>query len=153
MLLCESRRRRHVKASTEEMRDKNRARPSRHETLGEVQPRRERSDIEVHRHRDQPVRFQDAHHVRVGDGRHEDLVACSEAALSFDAGKWRRILENYVVAGERVLEPDRAGDARLLDALGASLRHEWLETDESLRARSAGLVPITDDNMGTEWGR
>jgi len=75
------------------------------------------------------------------------------AALSFDAGNWRRMLENYVVAGERVLEPGRAGDARLLDALGASLRHEWLETDESLRARSAGLVPITDDNMGTEWER
>jgi len=85
--------------------------------------------------------------------RFANFVACSEAALSFDAGNWRRMLENYVVGGERVVEPDRAGDRRLLDALGASLRHEWLETDESLRARSAGLVPITDDNMGTEWGR
>ena len=82
-----------------------------------------------------------------------NFIACSEAMLSFDAGNWRRILESYVVGGVRVVEPGRAGDRRLLDALGASLRHEWLETDESLRARSAGLVPITDDNMGTEWGR
>jgi len=84
--------------------------------------------------------------------RFANFIACSEAMLSFDAANWRRVLESYVVDGERVVEPRRAEDRRLLDALVARARRDWLETDESLRARSAGVVPITDDNMGTEWG-
>jgi hypothetical protein len=84
--------------------------------------------------------------------RFANFIACSEAILSFDTANWRRMLESYVVEGERVAEPGRAGDGRVLDALAARARRDWLETDESLRERSAGAAPITDDNMGTEWG-
>jgi len=82
-----------------------------------------------------------------------NLIACSDERLEFDFGRWRRSLENYVVAGERMIRPGSAEDRRLLDALEARLRAGELATDQDLRARSAGLVPITDDNMGTEWTR
>ena len=82
-----------------------------------------------------------------------NFIACSDERLEFDFGRWRRSLESYVVAGERLIRPRSAEDGRLLGALEARLRAGGLVTDKDLRARSAGLVPITDDNMGTEWTR
>jgi spermidine synthase len=79
------------------------------------------------------------------------MIACSDARLEFDFGRWRRSLESYVVGGERQFRPGRTEDLRLLDGLEASLRAGGLVSGDKLRARGAGLAPITDDNMGSEW--
>jgi hypothetical protein len=64
----------HVEAPAEEVSDKHRPRFPSHQPLCQVEARREGDDIEVHRHSDEPVRFDDADHVRMRDRGHEDLV-------------------------------------------------------------------------------
>ncbi len=62
-------------AATEEMRDQDCPGAVSHQSLGQLQPRRQRGDVEVDGHRHQPVRLQDADHVRVRDRRNKDLRA------------------------------------------------------------------------------
>lgn len=68
----------HVEASAEKVGDKDRPRFASHQALGQVKTWREGADIQVDGHRDEPVGFDDANHVRMGDRRHEDLVPGSE---------------------------------------------------------------------------
>jgi spermidine synthase len=87
-----------------------------------------------------------AHTLRLAN-----CIAASDAPIAFDVDAWKRVLERYTVAGERVFDPVRPGDRRWLDDLGASLRDTLIEPEQRLRERLRGLEPITDDNMGAEW--
>ena len=63
-----------VEPPAEQVSDKNRPGLGRHQPLGHLQPWGKGGEVQVDRHGDQTVRFDDADHVRMRDGRHQDLV-------------------------------------------------------------------------------
>ncbi|MDJ0975033.1 MAG: fused MFS/spermidine synthase [Planctomycetota bacterium] len=90
------------------------------------------------------------HAMRVGN-----FLAVSDAPLRPDGERLARTLRAYRIDGAApvgtaaieamVALTKRVDDPALLDA-----RHV-LETGASIRARTEGMAPITDDDMGTEW--
>ena len=91
--------------------------------------------------------------------RFNNHMALSREALDVDFERWRRTLLAYRIDGRAVLdlshEKDAAKLAELLrprDTWRANRTAEGLmEGCDSILARTQGLAPITDDNMGTEW--
>jgi hypothetical protein len=93
--------------------------------------------------------------------RFSNELVVSTAPLELDFERWRRTLEACRIDGRPVLDPARPEDARALDglvALHADLHPDragrpsrQLEPCPEIVARTAGLEPITDDNMGSEW--
>jgi spermidine synthase len=92
--------------------------------------------------------------------RLSNQLAVSTSPLDLDFARWRATLAAYRIDGRPVLDPARAEDRRTLDglmSLEASLAADAggpaapIERCRSVLARTAGLEPITDDNMGTEW--
>src|SRR5450759_432681 len=63
----------HIHATAEEVRHQHGRGARCDQPLGEVQPGRERRNVEIDRHRDQSVCLQDADHVRVGHRGDKDL--------------------------------------------------------------------------------
>jgi spermidine synthase len=96
------------------------------------------------------------HGVRI-----EAFAAVSDQPLQIDADRWIRTLMRWRIDGKLVLDLTRDGDRKLLDRLKADVADlgnrekptadRWIEDCPSILARSEGFVPITDDNMGTEW--
>jgi spermidine synthase len=76
----------------------------------------------------------------------------SDAPIDWDFQHWRQTLESYVIDGERQFRPDSAEDRALLDAVTSPDNVRTLiEECPQLLARTEGKMPVTDDNMGTEW--
>jgi hypothetical protein len=59
-------------------------------------------------------------------------------------------MREYRIYGTAALDPDSADDERLRHLVIEDIRQD-LEPRDRILARTAGLSPITDDNMGTEW--
>lgn len=72
-----------------------------------------------------------------------NCLALGDAPLRFDRGRWLEAMRRYPHSGP-VLSEARLRE--LADRLEANL-----ETRESLLVRTRGALPVTDDNMGTEW--
>jgi len=84
--------------------------------------------------------------------RFANFVAGSETMLSFDAGKCGRMLENYVVGGERVVEPDRAGTGGFsMRSARACATSGWRrrEPPGALRGPSSRSPTTTWERVGT----
>jgi hypothetical protein len=91
--------------------------------------------------------------------RFSNHMALSREALDVDFDRWRSALLAYRIDGRAVLDLSREADAAKLAEL-MSPRDTWrenrrdeglMEPCESVLARTRGLEPVTDDNMGTEW--
>lgn len=90
--------------------------------------------------------------------RFSTVLAVSTAPLALDFRAWRAALEAWRIDGRPVLDPARDRDRRVLDGLmslersvGAADPRAPIEPCARILARTAGLEPVTDDNMGTEW--
>jgi spermidine synthase len=79
--------------------------------------------------------------------RFSNQLAVSDAPLVADVDRWRRTLRAWRIDGRPVLDPARPEAARVLDTLAGVAP----EPCAAVLARTAGRVPVTDDNMGTEW--
>jgi predicted membrane-bound spermidine synthase len=93
--------------------------------------------------------------------RIEAFAAVSDQPLQIDAERWIRDLKQWRIDGKPVVDLARDADRELLDRFAANVGDlndrtkppvdRWIEDCPSVLARSPGFVPITDDNMGTEW--
>jgi spermidine synthase len=87
-----------------------------------------------------------------------NFVAVSDAPITLDRERWRALMLDYRLDGERVLDLSRKDDQIAMDSvlgLADSLRSPpvsyGLESRESLIGHVADGVVITDDNMACEW--
>jgi hypothetical protein len=66
---------------------------------------------------------------------------------------WRAVLESYGIDGRPQFDAQNAEHRATLDSLMAiqeSAQHT-IEDCPDVLARTAGKMPVTDDNMATEW--
>jgi SAM-dependent methyltransferase len=81
--------------------------------------------------------------------------------LPVDAARWRSNLLATRIDGKPILNLSRQEDANQLDhlmaipgyarVLSSNPAKQPLEACANVMRRNAGAVPVTDDNMGTEW--
>ncbi|MBR0801105.1 fused MFS/spermidine synthase [Bradyrhizobium jicamae] len=84
--------------------------------------------------------------------RFTNHMIVSDRPIDWDLGRWRRTLESYVIDGEPQFRPESSEDRELLDAITSSdYAREVIEECPQLLVRTEGKMPVTDDNMGTEW--
>jgi spermidine synthase len=91
--------------------------------------------------------------------RFDNAMVASEAPIALDFSRWRASLLGYRIDGHRVLDLARGKDVAMLDRLmslegseaAAGGAGQGLESCSSILARTSGLMPISDDNMGSEW--
>jgi spermidine synthase len=93
--------------------------------------------------------------------RFTNHMVVSEAPIAWDFARWRHTLESYRIDGHAVFDPARAPDRAELDRLtswkaslatAAARDGQWpIEPCPDVLARTAGRLPVTDDNMGSEW--
>ncbi len=67
--------------------------------------------------------------------------------------RWRQTLEDYVIDGKKQFDLQNPGDRALLDSDTSAERNlqHLIEDCPQVLARTADKMPVTDDNMGTEW--
>ncbi len=82
--------------------------------------------------------------------RLHNFVAAGDAPIGFEFGRLRERLLEYPLDGRPLFDLGREEDRERLERIRAWFE-ENLEGRESILARTEGLAPITDDNMGTEW--
>ncbi len=93
--------------------------------------------------------------------RFSNHMVVSRAPLAWDFEHFRRTLYAYQINGHPVLDVGAGQDRFVADALmrewestlhrRSSSPEDAMETCPSILVRTAGLRPVTDDNMGTEW--
>ena len=91
--------------------------------------------------------------------RFTNHLAVSMSPIDWDFARWRGVLEATRIDGRPVLERPRAEDRTLLDRLmalegsqaAAGSVGRPIEPCRDILARTAGMAPVTDDNMGSEW--
>jgi spermidine synthase len=84
--------------------------------------------------------------------RFTNHMVVSDTPIDWDFRRWRQTLESYTIDGERQFNPASADDRAVLDrvAMPENAR-QIIEECPQVLARTEGKMPITDDNMGTEW--
>jgi len=88
-----------------------------------------------------------------------NFAVVSDSPLQLGAQRWRDVLADYKIDGTPVFDLSRPSDSQRLNevlSLPATLDRDLttfftLESAEHIRARTAGVRSVTDDNMGTEW--
>jgi spermidine synthase len=93
--------------------------------------------------------------------RFTNHMVVSDRPIAWDFARWRRTLESYRIDGRPVFDPAGAADRAKLDwltawqaSLGAGEARNLdrpIEPCPDLLARTTGVAPVTDDNMGSEW--
>jgi spermidine synthase len=85
--------------------------------------------------------------------RFTNHMVVSDVPIDWDFARWRRTLESYVIDGEKQFDVQNAADRALLDTLTSpeQASQHLIEDCPQILARTAGKMPVTDDNMGTEW--
>ena len=85
-------------------------------------------------------------------------MVVSQEPIRWDFARWRRTLESYRIDGRPVFDLSRSEDRKELDqlqSLETSLTVDSgmrpIEPCRDILARTTGLAPVTDDNMGSEW--
>ncbi len=93
--------------------------------------------------------------------RELNVMVVGNQRLRLDREGLRAILTEYRIDGHPVFDLSNVRYRARLDQVLASLapesqgrepEHAFLESCRSILARTRGLSPITDDNMGEEWG-
>jgi len=93
--------------------------------------------------------------------RFTNHMVVSDSMLDWSTTRWIKVLGNYRIDGRAVIEPSEESGAELLDKAAKIFAppaeqspvdtQGITESCQAILARSASLLPITDDNMGTEW--
>lgn len=86
-------------------------------------------------------------------------VVVSDSPLLPDRERWKRVLLEYRIDGKPVLDLSHEADRKVLDRTLAMIDdivqptppRMGMEARSSILARTEGLLPVTDDNMGAEW--
>jgi spermidine synthase len=91
-----------------------------------------------------------------------NFMVVSDRPIDLDRDSWLQTLQRYEIDGRRVIDVAHSEDAACLthlrqlservagpDVVGA--KQFWLESRDSVLARTRRARIITDDNMGTEW--
>jgi SAM-dependent methyltransferase len=87
-----------------------------------------------------------------------NFVAVSDSPIVIDKDRWLSTLRRYTIDGKTVFDPIDPSAQKVLEAymalagtLKEAPRFMGMESSDSLRARVAKRMIITDDNMGAEW--
>lgn len=85
--------------------------------------------------------------------RFTNHMVVSQTPIDWNFPRWRRILESYGIDGRPQFDAQNAEHRAMLDSLMAMSEsaQQIIEDCPDLLARTAGKMPVTDDNMGTEW--
>jgi spermidine synthase len=93
--------------------------------------------------------------------RFTNHMVLSETPIAWDFQRWRRTLASYRIDGLPVFDPDRDQDRAELDQFAswegslapdeARNKERPIEPCPDILARTSGKLPVTDDNMGSEW--
>jgi spermidine synthase len=86
--------------------------------------------------------------------RFTNHMVVSDTAIDWNFARWRQTLESYVIDGVKQFDLQDAEDRALLDSVTSpdqSSQQHLIEDCPEVLARTASSVPVTDDNMGTEW--
>jgi spermidine synthase len=85
--------------------------------------------------------------------RFTNHMVVSEAPIDWNFARWRQTLEDYVIDGKKQFDLQNPGDRALLDSITSADQstQQLIEDCPHVLARTAGISPVTDDNMGTEW--
>jgi spermidine synthase len=80
----------------------------------------------------------------------------SDEPIRLDFARWRQVLTTARIDDRLVIDVSREEDRDILEKLVAVLsmppaEGRLFERCDQILTRTAGLTPITDDNMGTEW--
>jgi len=87
-----------------------------------------------------------------------NFLAVSDSPINVDKERWLDVLRCYRIDGKIVFDPVNPAAQKVLavymlfaDTVNAPARLIGMEATDSLRARTAHNLIITDDNMGLEW--
>jgi spermidine synthase len=85
--------------------------------------------------------------------RFTNHMVVSETPIDWNFARWRRTLESYAIDGQKQFDTNSASDRAVLDSLTAVDQRSLhvIEDCPDVLGRTAGVVAVTDDNMGTEW--
>jgi spermidine synthase len=85
--------------------------------------------------------------------RFTNHMVVSDTPIDWDFVRWRQTLAAYVVDGKKQFDLQLADDRALLDSITSAGQgsRQLIEYCPEVLARTAGMAPVTDDNMGTEW--
>jgi len=93
--------------------------------------------------------------------RFTNHMVLSDTPIAWDFQRWRHVLASYRLDGRAIYDPARAEDRAELDKLAAWQenlapntvrdRKQPIEPCSHVVERTAGMKPVTDDNMGSEW--
>jgi spermidine synthase len=85
--------------------------------------------------------------------RFTNHMVVSDAPIDWNFARWRYTLEHYTIDGKRQFDPQNPSDRALLDSDTSADQNmqQRIEDCPKVLARTAGMPPVTDDNMGTEW--
>jgi spermidine synthase len=85
--------------------------------------------------------------------RFTNHMVVSETPIDWNFPRWRAALESYGIDGRPQFDAQNAEHRATLDALTAipESAQQIIEDCPDVLARTAGKMPVTDDNMGTEW--
>lgn len=85
--------------------------------------------------------------------RFTNHMVVSDTPIDWNFARWRQTLGAYVIDGKKQFDPQNSQDQALLEAITSVDQgsQELIEGCPKLLARTAGQLPVTDDNMGTEW--
>ena len=85
--------------------------------------------------------------------RFTNHMVLAESPMNWDFSRWKGVLENYTIDGKPRFNMADANDRAAVD----DVLHRYgpdspqIENCQALLSRTAGMTPVTDDNMGTEW--
>ena len=85
--------------------------------------------------------------------RFTNHMVVSDTPIDWNFDRWRHAVESTRIDGKAEFNSVNPADRATLDSLADDLRGpaHAIEDCADVLTRTAGMVPITDDNMGTEW--
>jgi len=80
-------------------------------------------------------------------------MVVSETPIDWNYPRWRKVLESYSIDGKPEFNLANANERAWLDALVREYGQQGHEVEDcpALLRQTADRIPVTDDNMGTEW--
>jgi spermidine synthase len=85
--------------------------------------------------------------------RFTNHMVVSKTPIDWNFPRWRAVLQSYGIDGKSQFDSQNAEHQATLDSLMAmgESAQQMIEDCPDVLARTAGKMPVTDDNMGTEW--
>jgi spermidine synthase len=87
-----------------------------------------------------------------------NFAAVSDSPIAWDSARFRRVLDEFRLDGEPVIDPSTELGRKVMDDLmayadtiSAPPEEEGLESRDNILRRTQGALVITDDNMIPEW--